>query len=320
MVHCDLLGSSCDLTNFEAQVPCCWAYGSTVINHAVCPYIPENTTSCQGGDYSKLMDCLKNTTMGFSCGTSRSAASGSIAKNFSLLKIATMLLLACTAGLAHAQEHDGTSDILDLLGSSPSVDQVAYLDDVAIVVTAVEVANTSDVDFYHFKRDRPCVYSTVHYKQIQVVRTGLWNGNWQPASSCLYTGLNPRDASQGISWGESHSVSYSAGFDLSISDLVLGAIKGNGGLNFGLEWTTTTSNTNTKSCPIPAYSVGQIWLQKKFGWSDSQVQDCSFKTGACGRLAVSCGPYSGYQHADWPIKGNDVDNTGCSSGFNNCNC
>lgn len=140
-----------------------------------------------------------------------------------------------------------------------------------------------------------------------------WWGSWNPASGCVYTGYDPNGASEAISTFWSTSMTSSTGLDFTfVADLI--------GASIELQLTVTNSNSETVTCNIPGYSVGQIWYQLIWGWGWISGQNY-YNCGACG-ISPSGGSWGqGYGYA--PALSYDgwwTQNIGCSTGYDRVQC
>ena len=202
-----------------------------------------------------------------------------------------------------------------------TITEIKVLSALPAAVQAEISANIDNNATIAKRQNGGCTYYSVGYKHTQVARTGLWPGPWNPVSGCTYTGLSDQGGTRTLNWGRTTSVSLGAGFDLSTVDKVIGIIKGNGGLNFGLNWEKSVSEGGSLACPVGPNSVGQVWYMQQMGYSDSQDQSCTQYFSCGSPVSTACGAYSAYRRADWPVKKNyDSSNLGCSTGSNNVRC
>lgn len=181
----------------------------------------------------------------------------------------------------------------------------------AFTLVAVEPA-TSNQTGLHERCTDPVTYSV---KQTQIAQSGTWWDVWAQDSGCAYCALSSSTCNEGISWSDTSTESFNAGFDLSTKDTVLGLINGNGKFNFGYSWGHSFTSGGSWNCVINAGDVGRLYVQNQKGWADSQTRYMT-STRGCGGNSVSYDAWSGFQRSNWALSGDNTINHGCSTGGN----
>lgn len=147
------------------------------------------------------------------------------------------------------------------------------------------------------------------YRQMNVDRTELgWSG-YAPrhchdcsgsSGTCTY--------GETVGWETSYTISF--GLDASLAGQVASDITGNGGLNFGYEWTQSFSGSVEANCEFPGGTFGRFLVQTKIGIAHTASRLCK---SSC--INEQCGEWE-FGRVEYPLKdgnGLAIDGTKCET-------
>lgn len=144
--------------------------------------------------------------------------------------------------------------------------------------------------------------------QWQVANQGVWDQQWYPASGCQETGYSSTSLTYQMNWSQKTSWEVDAGFNFNIGKAA--------SLNLGFSVTKSYSEGGDFQANIPAYSVGQVWTQKRMVWQNQQSQKCVRRH--YGHNGLHCDAWGAYIHGDLVAK--IPYNLGISIGSDHVSC